>query len=332
MNIIKLQDKIIPESYEKSNFFNTYLKGKYAYWIRMRYIVPFDTMTHDGYVACEEDINKLLIDSNGEYPRPFGCEYLDLYEHIVDLYDDRELNILDYIDTAETDRINNINEYIIKNSFNTDKDITLDEIKKFRTWLASELLLFDTNYKTGEYINNLYTSQEIHVLKYYKQGMIDETINSLVCFGNPLVKYNETKTSSCGCSGSSDLSSLYNTNLSTCDPINIYKKNIHNKMVEMFSNIDFWTQTPKEFILTFKQYIDNIISVGLPINNGQHTSKYLDCVCSKGDQSQQENIIILKKLSESLNYIYNNDLVGHKNYISDALKSWAFSLYEQMEW
>ena len=95
MNIIKLQDKIMPEGCVKSSFFNKYLKGKYAYWVRMRYIVPFDTMGYDAYVACEEDINKLLPNENGEYPRPYGCECLDLYDHIVDLYDNHVLNILE---------------------------------------------------------------------------------------------------------------------------------------------------------------------------------------------------------------------------------------------
>ena len=329
MNIIKLQDKIMPVGCDKAEFFNNKLKGKYAYWIRMRYIIPFDTMSYNGYVACEEDINKLLKDSNGEYPRPYGCEYLDLYDHIVDLYDNSELNILEYIDSAETDHINDINQYVLKNSYITDEDITLDEIKKFRTWLASELLLFDTEYTTGEYKNEMYTSQESHVLQYYKYGMVNEITSGLIDFGGTVVSYN-TINKGCGCSGSSDLSSLYNNSISSCEPINIYKRNIYNKMVDMFSNIEFWMKYPKEFISTFKKYIDNIIKVGLVITDSRYVSKYTDCACISSNK--QEDVKLLERLSNALNYIYMDDIVGHKNYIKDALYDWASTLYEQMEW
>ena len=41
---------------------------------------------------------------------------------------------------------------------------------------------------------------------------------------------------------------------------------------------------------------------------------------------------ILQQLSNSLNYIINNDILGHKNYISTAFNNWAKYLYESMEW
>jgi hypothetical protein len=331
MNIIKLQDKIMPEGCVKAPFFNNYLKGKYAYWVHMRYIVPFELMGYDAYVACEEDINKLLKDGNGNYPKPYGCEYLDLYEHIIDLYDNTALNILDYIDMDETDIANNTNEYILRNSYITDKDITLDELKKFRTWLATELLLFDSEYSTGLIKNELFSSQESHVLDYYKRGMYNEVLVALSDFGSTQININNININDCGCSSSSDVSSLYNTSLSVCEPISIYKKNIYLKMVSMFSNIDFWTRFPKEFILTFKHYIDNIININLPLSSSQYISKFADCVC--GDSKiQNEGTNILKRLSNSLEYIYNGEVNGHKNYIKDSLYDWASELYEQMEW
>ena len=42
--------------------------------------------------------------------------------------------------------------------------------------------------------------------------------------------------------------------------------------------------------------------------------------------------IILKKLSESLQYIAEEQLTGHKNYITDSFKEWSEKLYEMMEW
>ena len=52
MNIVKLKDIIKPND----EFFNTYLKGKYAWWVHMRYIIPFEKMGIQGYIACEENI------------------------------------------------------------------------------------------------------------------------------------------------------------------------------------------------------------------------------------------------------------------------------------
>jgi hypothetical protein len=332
MNIIKLKDKLMPDGCKEAPFFNKFLKGKYAYWIHMRYIVPFDTMPYNAYVACEEDINKLLKLEDGSYPRPYGCEYMDLYSHIINLYDNTELQIIDYIDVDVTDKINDIGEYVLKNTYVTDSDITLNEIRNFRTWLAKELLLFDTNYETGEIKNIIFDNLESHVLKYYSNNMIDSTITSLLNFGNINITYNtNTPTHTCGCAGSTDLSSLYNNSVSVCDPINIYKKNIYNKMVEMFSDIKFWEQFPPEFILTFKHYIDNILKTNLPLQKNQYVSSFVDCSCVI-DQTQSDGIAILNKLSQALQYIHDGAVSNHRNYIHDALYNWASILYENMDW
>lgn len=330
MNIIKLQDKIMPES-TKSAFFNNYLKGKYAYWVQMRYIVPFNTMDYNGYVACEEDINKLLQKPDGTYPNPFGCEYLDLYGHIVDLYDKKEINIIDYIDMVETDRVNNINELILRNNYSTSADLTINDIKKFRTWLAQSLLLFDTNYETKEHLGNMFDSKEYQVLNYYALNMMDVTVKSLIDFGGQQAYVNNINSVPCGCNQGVDLSSLYNSSMSVCDPISIYKTNIYNKMVEMFSNIDFWLQFPPEFISLFKHYIDNIIQMGLPLSGSQYINLYSDCVCSNNEK-QTDNNKILVRLSNSLDFIYKEEYKNHINYIKDSFHEWASMLYEQMEW
>ena len=127
MNIIKLRDKIMPGDSQQATFFNSQLKGKYAYWIHMRYIVPLESLGENGYVACEEDITKLLKDNNGEYPKPYGTEYLDIYSFITDLYDKTALNIMEYIDIETTDKINSINEFKLKNTYTVDSDITINE-------------------------------------------------------------------------------------------------------------------------------------------------------------------------------------------------------------
>ena len=305
----------MPETEKYSEFFNKHLKGKYAYWVQMRYIVSFDHMRHGDYVACEEDITKLLVDSNSCYPKP----YIDVYDPII----------LKYIDTIETDRINSIRDLRMKNKYVTDEDITLDEIKLFRTWLATEILAMDQSDKGNQrkiYLDDI----ETHVLEYYANNMYDSTIKVLSEFGSTKVSILESKLSDCGCVRGTDLSSIYDTSLNVCDPISIYRKNIYNKMVQMFSSIDFWLQWSHEFIGEIKKYVDNIINVNLPLSPSKLEDEFIDCACQSNTNDKYTDI--LKRLSLSLEYIKNNDIQGHKNYISDALKDWSTILYENMQW
>lgn len=312
MNIIKFKDIINPDD----SLYNKKLKGKYAYWIQMKYAVPFEDMKHEGYVACENDINKLLVKESGEYPKPYGTNYWDVTKLDIHL-----------IDIAETDKVNCINAYKLQNSFTSDPNITLEEIKQFRTWLAKTLLEFDKNNK-GEYMYNIYDDSQIHVLEYYKNEMYDNIIKYLNEFGASGIEYKNTL-KTCACHSTSDLTNL--TTINTCDPILIYKKNIYFKMVEMFSDLNFWTKYTKEFILEFKSYIDNIIDCNLPLTKTSYISEFIDCGCNTNDD-QAELQSILRRLSNSLEYISKQNTLGHKNYIKDALRDWAENLYELMKW
>ena len=338
MNIIKFNDKIMSEDglfagpiplpiYNNrweveatemmsiASFFNKYLKGKYAYWIQMRYIVPFEYMDHAKYTACEEDCNKFLY-QDGEWPK-FAAPSLDFYME----------GLMEYVDECETDKINSTVEFRIRNKYVTDEDITIDEVRQFRTWLATELLKMDQT-ELGEPKHSKFTQTEEHVLKYYAAGAYDSTIKILVEFGSSDVTYIQGETG-CGC-GNSNLSSLYSTALAPlCDPISIYRKNIKLKMVEMFSNVEFWLQWSPEFIGVFKKYIDNIIRLGMPIGK-TGSERFRDCTCK--DSSTSEHEYILKRLSAALEHIMKNDVCGHKNYIYDALHDWSFMLYEDMIW
>ena len=298
MNIIKLRDKVMPSDNNYSSLFNTYFKGKYAYWVHMKYVVSMDMVSKEDYIKYENNIDELLNMGN----------YIE------------SSNIMDYIDYQETELANNINEYMIKNSYVADEDITLDELKRFRTWLANELLL------SGDYFDELVS----HMIKYYAEGMMDSTITALINFGSSNFFVNDISTNTCGCHQSSNLSSLYNTQGVLCEPINIYRNNIYKKMIEVFSDVNFWTKFSKEFILTFKHYIDNIIKIGLPLSNSSNNA-YNDCSCMNND-THNINVDILNKLSKSLEYIYNDNIKNHRNYINDSLHKWASELYEHMEW
>lgn len=322
MNIIKLKDMIMPDTIENSDYFNKHLKGKYAYWVQMRYIVSFDHMRHEGYVACEEDINKLLPKADGTYPKPYGVPSFDVYDH----------DVLPYVDVAETDRINNTMDYRVKNKYVTDPDITVDELKVFRTWLAQSLLNMDKPERpipgitTSRY---LFNDIETHVLEYYANNMYDSTIKILNDFSTVQASISNV-TNSCGC-GNNDISSLYNTNINICDPIDIYRKNIYTKMVSMFSSIEFWSRLAPEFMREFKIYIDNIIKLNFNLTKNGNIELFNDCCCSNTD-AQEKSLDILKRLSTSLGYMKDEDITGHKNYIASALLDWSKLLYENMQW
>lgn len=334
MNIVKLLDKIMPDSYEESAFFNKYLKGKYAYWIHMRYIVPIGLffendimigMKHEGYVACEEDINKLLIKEDGTYPQPYGSPYLDTYKQ----------GIVEFIDIRETDRVNSTYEYIIRNNYVPDQDITIDELKVFRTWLAQELLRMDMNEDTAQHNYIYLTEENTHVLNYYANNMYDSTIESLMSFSKyNKISYNHTSTIPCGCINSdSNLNFLELSDINICNPVEIYREYMYSAMVDMFVDINFWIQWPSGFLMTFQQYINNIIKVDLPFKTKSniYTKVMADCSCIS-DTSQEKYIDILRRLSISLSYIINKDITGHKNYITDAFTDWATNLYQEMYW
>ena len=319
MNIIKLKDTLMPDKYNMSEMYNKHLKGKYAYWIQMRYIVPFDFMRHEGYVACEEDITKLLMKADGTYPKPYGCPYIDMY--------DEDRCIIRFIDLAETDRANNISGFRTANTQVTDHDLTIAELKLFRRILATLLLDYNNIYinESGSVIDNT----EKSVLDYYANDMIDEVVKGLLMFSNQQVITTPTS-STCGCSSMATLSSL-NVSLDVCDPVSIYRKSVYNKMVTMFSDVDFWKRWPKELLITMKKYIDNILRVGLVINNSTtDPSIYKDCTCNGSDSNSNQNI--LEKLSKSLDYMIEGQEKNHYNYIKDSLYNWASLLYEFMQW
>ena len=301
MNIVKLKDEIKPGD----DFFNNYLKGKYAWWVHMRYIIPFTHMGVQGYIACEENINDL-------FKPPYNTEFRDTYDN----------DMWPYIDEEATDASNQWSIYETKNKYATTSNITIDEIKKFRTWLAATLLTFDKDSK-GNQMNDLYDSDQTWVLQYYSNSMFDEVVKRLSKLGNKII-YN-TIDSSCGCGNSTYL----NLSVSDCKPLSSYRESIYNQMVAMFSEIEFWQQFDVDFLKEFKLYIDNIANAELSLDYSDYVNVYTDCTCSNKENS---NKYILNRLSISLDYMINNKVAGHKNYIHDALKDWSSILYEKMQW
>lgn len=314
MNIVKLKDILMPKDFRISEFFNTKLKGKYAYWIKMRYIFPLDSLDYKTYIKYEQLDEVMLMG-------PEIIPHLDLYSEDCCMAD--FVNV--YIDIVETERVNGVNEFAIANEYVVDSDLDINKLRNFRSWLANELLFFNTGVN-GQPLGN-YTPEQVHMLEYYKNGLYNDIVKCLSVFGKDNVIEWNNKTS-CGC-----CQSAYNVmelnNLHSCDALGIYRKNIHALMVSTFKEADFWMKFNKKFILLFKKYIDNIIRTGLVINN---TNKVVlsSCECMTTDNYSNEKI--LRNLSTALQHIHDDDIAGHKNFIHDALYNWAEYLYEYMNW
>lgn len=315
MNIIKFKDQIR----QGDELFNKYLKGRYAYWVQMRYVVPLELITTQDYIMFEQDIKKLIGWRDRHLPRPEVC-YWDLNITHADL--------VAWVDAEETEAANAIGKYELFNTFTTDEDLTVDQVKKFRTWLAQTLLVLDQNMDDTQK-NVYYTEDETTMLQYYAAGMYNAVIKQLSKIPNEF-GVAQIKNSACGCGTGSDISNLYGSTGGFCDPIGLYRKYVYTQMVSKFSNLDFWAELPTTLVVKVRQYIDCIIRLNLPLIYSEYTSQFADCACMGSGQLAKRDI--LNRLSKSLLMIIEDDIQGNKNFIADALRDWATELYENMEW
>lgn len=317
MNIVKIKDILMPETASVAEFFNTKLKGKYAYWVQMRYIFPLNDLDYTTYINYEQYDEVHFLGPNVP-------EHIDLYTEECCMLDFARV----FIDVAETERINRIDEYYVANEYCTDSDIDIHRLRNFRSWLARELLKLNMGIN-GSLLEK-FDENQAHMLEYYKNDMYDYVVKQLSVFGVNNSQVVSTKTNTCGCS--SNISSLYNIGaVSSCNALDVYKGNLHKLMVSTFEDANFWLQFDVDFLKTVKKYIDNIIKTGLVINTNDRTTVLVDgCQCKTNDNSLTESM--LKKLSEAFGYIIDGSVMGHSNFIHDALYNWAEYLYDYMSW
>lgn len=314
MNIVKLRDIVMPEEFRLSKFFNKNLKGKYAYWVQMRYIFPLESLDYRTYIRFEQ------LDA-ADFLSEDMLPHIDLYSEDCCMYDFAQ----NYIDQSITESINDINEYRIANEYVVDFNVDITHLRSFRTWLANEVLLLNSSID-GVYNSNL-SDNQIHMLEFYQNNMYNDIIKQLSIFGvdNNFKSVGASNTCGC-CSPNTTLDGL--SLITICKPIEIYTKNLHNLMVQTFEDVNFWAQFNVEFIKLFKLYIDNIIKAGFVITASDVNKMYVSCDCGNSNL----HTTILQNLSTSLGYIINNDIANHRNFIHDSLYNWAEKLYDYMYW
>lgn len=342
MNIVKLKDIILDESCglspEKIELFNTQFKGRYVHCINWTYLVPLEVMDNEAAIELSKELcidlfSDLKAIQKGITTTTSIDQYPWFYLH----------ELAEYVDENDTEKVNAIYKYIEYNSFTPDKELTIEQIKMFRTWLAT--VLFNLLSKEPDVEKNT-----IAMLNYYKNEMSDNVIDTLASFHVDMPKVgiytagvqgvtginilSHVKKSSCSCTHSSIAAMLAQpSSVTVCDPIAIYRRALYSQMVDVFSDINFWMKREKELLLEIKRYIDAIIKLNLPLTASQYVSELYDCNCLTSTDSAQERLMsILKNLSTAFDYMANDKVTGNKNFIGDTLNQWAAKLYEIMRW
>ena len=317
MNIIKFKDIII----EGDSVFNQYFKGMYCWCVKWDTCVPFDELDLNGYIACER----------GE-AIPEDCHQIEFQEYAIEKA---------ALDVSTTEMINSIAKYDFFNQYNAGPDITIDDLKRFRTWLAEQL-----HGPWHGFVDHFFDKKapKVHnMLNYYVEEMNDDTVQMLGSFVNTTLTYTTFGVggSSCGCSGGQsmkipvttvqmqqNLTGLSpvslgkdcgcqqgftlggNTGINNCDPVEIYRNAMYQYMILIFSNIDFWVALSHDdpsgtdnLVQLFKDYVDGIIKQNFPLA-ARVPINFDDCSCMNTDDREQQRLMeLLKDLSVALGYI-----------------------------
>lgn len=299
MNIIKLKD------IQGSDYFNESLKGRYAFLVRGVYVYPMDGVprgiTVDDYWRMERDLTPKDI------------------ERGIDVN-----TLSNYVDQVRTSSLNDISLFQSANNL-VFNELTISELKVFRSWLAGVLS------KNTTYIEHYDKSGRLEVmLNYYAHDMLDSTLKNLSQFSSTQVAQLITH-SSCGCS-SNTVVGTNGTYTNLCDPVMIYRQGIYNYMTTVFSDIEYWSNQ-LDVVSHMIPYIEGILKADLPLTSITTNEKYIDCTCTNIDYNEQSRMRdILKRLIQALEYIRDDKISGNKNYITSALSDWSRYLYERMYW
>lgn len=331
MNIIKFKDVMIEESTldpQDIELFNTKMRGKYCWCVNWKYCVSFDDMTVEEYTHA----------SQVGQPEVSLELYLDLSE------------VRDLVDHEATELINSIDSYKVSNQY-VPSELTLAQIKKFRTAVAEGLLVAEEAWDT-EY--DVMLSEKIEaMLTYYAKGMYDDIIAAMTMFANneASVSVNGTYTD-CGCGGTTSQLGIQTNGVtvttsakncgcssanaqmslaSVCDCISIYRVNIYNFMVDVFSDYRFWSLVSDTVVADMISMLRGILEAGLSLSFDSNDVLFGDCSCL-GDTTDTSGKLIINNLIKALEYIQNEEVVAHKNFIKNSLYAWASKLYEHMEW
>ncbi len=231
-----------------------------------------------------------------------------------------------YVDQIATAKINDVAALEVYNKFTSDDEITEDELRKFRTWLAQSFLDYGlelTDIQTG-------------TLNYYANELTDTTTTMLYSLQSSIQPklYSAAINQTCSCqSKTTNLASLFTTNeLTVCDPLALYRQMIHNQMVLMLSDSKFWSK----YLLLIDEvirYLNGILKLNFPLySKSALSTQFIDCSkLNEKDLGQMEGVRTLTNTITALEYIKDEKTAEHQNFINESLTKFA-NIYELLRW
>ena len=292
------------------------IEGKYVWLIRIEnsnYIVYPIVDKKENYYISTAEYTEYIYGENHTEPEHYNQEK----EYPAMLSD---------IDFTASNAANSIDKYLTYNEIvPADGQATIDDMKNFRT-------------KVAEFLYSVYQldsdSKLVEMLEYYKEGMTDKAVQLLSDFRNVQASLSPSGAFvDCGCA-TKPLTLTLGT-VSVCDPLESYRKSVHDYMVLKFSDYTFWKylndEMPKDFDFIISM-LEGIVKGNFPIVNLSGTFGYGDCSCLTYGTAQESAMKILNNLITTFEYIRDDEAEAHKNFVYSTLNSWANALYEVMSW
>lgn len=316
MAIIKFKDKI----HTNDEGFNISLKNKYAYWIQFKYVIPFSEITTEKYIELERD--GICIDKIEAYKKR------DLRALPFNLWFSDELT--EYIDFKETEKFQNFDklEKYNKSIGSIAPNLTTDKIKDTRSFLLGTFIGILKNADSTTLDAYTYKNKAIilRALEYFKNGGLDKEFSKILNDIDTILNNNFNNSGnsgngnlgpgdlgSCGCLGNSNNNNQINPslqggffnayNITGSTLVNNYHTGMMVILNDFLKNPDFWIlNLDTSDHIELKEYLEGILKLGLDIP--AYTATF---------RTDINNMI------QSLTYIIDQDLIGHKNFIRDSI-------------
>ena len=333
---VLMDNSHIPEGFDPGQIdtFNTYFKGKYCYLMRggsnILYAVAFADDKING--LSESDYEEYIMDLEYYIPKAeeISIEMVMTETDWSTIQSEFITNYSEYIDLELTGKANSVSRLVALNRFEPDNDLTIDDLRQFRLWIADQLY--------ERYVEGQVDADEKFkdMLNYYRSNngeMNDEATILISTFTENVSSTITTPATHVGC-GCNTFTVNPLTTVSVCDAMSVYRKSIHDYMVEKFTDLSLWTNydDEKDFLIMFKKYIDGIILNDFPLY-AINSIGYGDCACISDQMDSQAQLMqILKNLSTSIQYMIDDAVSSHKNFIYENFYNWSNSLYEIMRW
>lgn len=310
MAIIKFKDKI----HTNDEGFNISLKNKYAYWVQFKYVIPFSEITLQKYIELERD--GICKDDIEAYKKgnlkalPFNLWFSD--------------ELTEYIDFKETEKFQNFEklEKYNKSIGSIAPNLTTDQIKDTRSYILSTFICILKNADSTTLDAYTYKNKDLilRALEYFKNGGLDKEFSKILNDIDNILNNNFFGNSngsgiadlgSCGClvpnnpnNNQSLQGGFFNAyNITGSTLVNNYHAGMMVILNDFLKNPDFWIlNLDTSDQIELKEYLEGIIKLGLDIP--AYTSVF---------RTDVNNMI------QSLTYIIEQDLIGHKNFIRDSI-------------